>query len=271
MKILKLVGSLLLTVACFYGLNTKFGSVPPIGKFLNPYNGIWQNEKDEVTSGRLTIEGLAEEVIVHYDSALIPHVFAKNDKDLYRIQGYLTAKHRLWQMEFQTYAAAGRLSEIVGSAAIDYDRQERRRGMGYGADQALEEMEKDPETMRLVEAYASGVNSYISSLEKKNYPVEYKLLDYKPEPWTVNKTALLLMYMTKMLAGGDSDLQYTNALRLFGEEQFNFLFPDFFDVNDPVIPKETDWSYIDVPRTATPDATDYDRYPVSKIRATQSR
>ena len=45
-------------------------------------------------------------------------------------------------MEFQTYAAAGRLSEIVGEGALNYDRTERRRGMGYGADQSVAHMEK---------------------------------------------------------------------------------------------------------------------------------
>ncbi|WP_115462460.1 penicillin acylase family protein [Winogradskyella aurantiaca] len=252
MKYLKLLISLVLTGAIFYGLDSKFGSIPPLGKFLNPYNGIWQNETDESIEGELIIEGLADEVIVHYDEALIPHVFAQNDKDLYRAQGYITAKHRLWQLEFQTYAAAGRLSEIVGEAAIEYDKRERRRGMGYGAEMAIEKMKSDPVTYNLVESYAAGVNSYINSLDPKDYPVEYKLLNYKPEPWTINKTALLLMYMTKMLAGGDDDLEYTNTLQLLGKENFDFLLPDFFDITDPVIPKETDWSYIDVPQTPTP-------------------
>ena len=252
MKYLKFLISLVLTGAIFYGLDSKFGSIPPLGKFLNPYNGIWQNETDESIDGSLIIEGLADEVVVHYDEALIPHVFAQNDKDLYRAQGYITAKHRLWQLEFQTYAAAGRLSEIVGEGAIEYDKRERRRGMGYGADMAIEKMKSDPITYNLVESYAAGVNSYINSLDPKDYPVEYKLLNYKPEPWTINKTALLLMYMTKMLAGGDDDLEYTNTLQLLGKENFDFLLPDFFDITDPVIPKETDWSFIDVPQTPTP-------------------
>jgi len=252
MKYLKLLLSLVVAAAVFYGLDTKFGSIPPVGKFLNPYTGFWQNESEESVDGSLIIEGLAEEVIVHYDRHLIPHVFAKNDKDLYRAQGYLTAKHRLWQMEFQTHAAAGRLSEIIGSAAIDYDRTERRRGMGYGAAMALEKMKEDPVTYNYVEAYAAGVNSYLASLDPKDYPVEYKLLDYEPEPWTVDKSALLLMYMTKMLASRDSDLEYTNTLKLLGKEQFDFLFPDFFDNTDPVIPKDTDWSFIDVPQTPLP-------------------
>ncbi|WP_179351933.1 penicillin acylase family protein [Winogradskyella vidalii] len=252
MKYFKLTLSFILMIGMFYALNTKFGSIPPIGKFLNPYTGVWQNETDESISGNITIPELQEKVSVHYDAELIPHLFAQNDLDLYRAQGYITAKHRLWQMEFQTFAAAGRLSEIIGEAALDYDKQERRRGMGYGAEQTLKKMAKDKEVMALVEAYAEGVNSYISQLAPKDYPVEYKLLDYQPEVWTPKKTALLLMYMTKMLAGGDEDMENTNALRLFGQERFDLLFPEFFDKTDPIIPKETDWSFIDVPQTENP-------------------
>ena len=252
MNYFKLILSFVLTIAIFFALNTKFGSIPPIGKFLNPYTGVWQNETDESISGSISIPELQDEVTVHYDAELIPHVFAQNDLDLYRAQGYITAKHRLWQMEFQTFAASGRLSEIIGDAALNYDRQERRRGMGYGAEQTLKKMAEDKTTMALVQAYADGVNSYIDQLNPKYLPVEYKLLDYQPEAWTPKKTALLLMYMTKMLAGGDEDMANTNALRLFGKERFDLLFPDFFDITDPVISKETDWSYIDVPQTPSP-------------------
>ena len=250
MKYIKLLISFVLTAGIFYALNTKLGSIPPLGKFLNPSSGIWQNESDESINGEVTIPGLTNSVIVHYDKLMIPHVFAENEHDLYKAQGYLTAKHRLWQLEFQTHAAAGRLSEIFGEGALEYDRTERRRGMGYGAEQAIEYMEQhDTETLRFVQDYADGVNAYINQLNPEDYPVEYKLLDYEPEAWSPKKTALLLMYMTKLLAGYDDDLEYTNVLRLIGEENFNLLFPDFFDSTDPVIPKDTDWSFIDVPQT----------------------
>ncbi|MGM5469224.1 penicillin acylase family protein [Flavobacteriaceae bacterium LMO-SS05] len=254
MKYFKFILSFLLTIAIFYALNTKLGSVPPIGKFLSPSQGVWQNEHDESIMGNLQIDGISDQVIVHYDENLIPHIFAQNDTDLYKAQGYITAKHRLWQMEFQTYAAAGRLSEIIGEKALNYDRAQRRKGMGFGAENALEKMKEDPEMIVFLEAYRDGVNSYINQLSPNEYPVEYKLLDYKPEPWTTKKTALLLMYMTDMLCGGDSDLEYTNALRKFGKERFDLLYPDFFDVNDPVIPKDTDWSFIDVKMAETPQS-----------------
>ncbi len=253
MNAIKLIASFLLMLSVGYGLNVKFGSVPPIGKFLNPYTGIWQNETDETTTGTLSIPNLKDKVTVHYDAQLIPHVFAQNENDLYRAQGYLTAKHRLWQMEFQTFAASGRLSEIIGEAALNYDRQERRRGMVYGAEQTLKKMSEDPTTLAQVQAYADGVNSYIAHLKPEDYPVEYKLLDYQPEAWTPKKTALLLMYMTKMLAGGDNDMENTNALRLFGKARFDLLFPDFYNHTEPIIPKDHDWSFINVLQTPHPN------------------
>ena len=252
MKYIKLLLALALTIAIFYAMNTKIGSAPPIGKFLNPYTGIWQNETDEMITGEINIPSLLDEVSVHYDEQLIPHVFAQNETDLYKAQGYLTAKHRLWQLEFQTHAAAGRLSEIFGENALNYDRQERRKGMGYGADQAMIEMQKNPKTYQLVKAYADGVNAYIDQLSPKDYPVEYKLLDYQPEAWTPKKTALLLMYMTKMLTMRNYDLEYTNMYRILGQENFDLLFPDFFNKVEPIIPKDTDWSFIDVPQTPLP-------------------
>jgi penicillin amidase len=255
MKYLKFFVSLVLLIGIFFVLNTKFGSVPAIGEFLNPAQGIWQNEQTESITGNIQIEGLSDKVTVLYDNNLIPHIFAQNDTDLYKAQGYITAKHRLWQMEFQTHASAGRLSEIIGEKALDYDRAQRRKGMGFGAENALKKMqEDDPEIIALIEAYCEGVNSYIESLKPKDFPVEYKLLGYKPELWSVKKTAYLLMYMTDMLCGKESDLEYTNALRLLGKERFDLLYPDFFDVNDPIIPKETDWSYIDTPITETPQS-----------------
>ncbi|RZS93576.1 penicillin acylase family protein [Aquimarina brevivitae] len=253
MKYVTLVITLVLTLTIFYVLNTKMGSLPPLGQFLNPVSGIWQNETDESISGAVSIPGLTDKVTVHYDEQLIPHVFAQNEHDLYKAQGYITAKHRLWQLEFQTHAAAGRLSEIFGEGALTYDRTERRRGMGYGAEQVIAYMKQhDPETLGFMQDYADGVNAYIDQLHPNDYPVEYKLLDYTPERWSIKKSSLLLMYMTKTLAGYDDDLEYTNVLRLIGKENFDLLFPDFFDSTDPVIPSNTDWSFIDVPQTPLP-------------------
>lgn len=242
MKWFKLILSGLLCAVLAYALNTKFGQIPPLGKFLAPNQGVWQNEDSGAGEEIIDIPGLSAPVEVFYDEALIPHVFAQNDADLYRAQGYLTAMHRLWQMEFQTHAASGRVSEFIGSDGLDFDREQRRKGMVFGAENALKSMQEIPGLQELLEAYRDGVNSYIESLSPNDYPVEYKLLDYAPEPWTIKKTALLLMYMADMLAGGESDLENTNFLKKYGKERFDFLFPDYYDVLDPIIPKDRDWS-----------------------------
>ena len=98
MKTVKFIASMLLCAALFYIGHFGLGSLPPLGKFINPTSGFWQNERSE-TSGEITaLSGLSQKVRIHYDAQLIPHIFAENDLDLYRAQGYITAKHRLWQM-----------------------------------------------------------------------------------------------------------------------------------------------------------------------------
>ena len=258
MKYIKFFISLALSIGILYFLNTKVGQLPPLGKFLNPFHGFWKNAQSETDNPeKLTsIDGLSSPVTIHYDDQLIPHVFAANDTDLYKAQGYITAQHRLWQMEFQTFASAGRLSEILGGIALNFDRGQRRKGMVFGAENSLTFIEKDPQQKALMEAYTEGVNAYINELTYAELPLEYKLLDYQPEPWSLHKTSLLLMYMTDMLAGGDADLQNTNALKLFGKEQFDLLFPDFPADQDPVIPQERDWSDIDPVKIEKP-STDF--------------
>jgi penicillin amidase len=164
---------------------------------------------------------------------------------MFMAQGYIIAQHRLWQMEFQTHAAAGRISEIIGPAAINFDRMQRRKGMVIGAQKSLDAMMKDPETSEAIEAYKDGVNAYIESLDYGDLPIEYKILDYRPEPWTKLKTALILQYMIDELTGYDEDLQNTNAIQLFGPKAFNNLYPERVGEISPVIPTGSDngWDY----------------------------
>lgn len=83
-----------------------------------------------------------------YDELGVPHIFADNLEDVIYAQGYVEAKDRLWQMEFQTLAAAGRLSEIVGEKALPIDRFNRRIGILRAAKNSLIEIEKNPESKK---------------------------------------------------------------------------------------------------------------------------
>jgi len=260
-KVFKFGVSLLLTVALTYCLNRgwDFGTpIPPLGKFLDPFHGFWANaETKSVPDNELAIEGLKDKVSVVYDSLLIPHIFANNDDDLYRVMGYVTAQHRLWQMEFQTHAAAGRVSEIIGEKALDFDRNQRRLGMVYGAENATQAHMADSVIGRMNKAYTEGVNAYIAGLTYEGFPLEYKLLDYAPELWTELKMGLLLKNMSKTLNIGEDDFQMTNALNLFGKEMLDILYPDQEGVGDPIVDNPGGWRFdavkLDTVPLALPD------------------
>src|SRR6476469_1080880 len=178
MRVVPFILSFVITVALVVALNMKWGSVPPLGKFLSPQQGFWQNAEPTGAdlNENLTFDSLKGEVTVYLDDRLVPHVFAQQEYDVYFVQGFLHAKYRLWQMEFQTYAAEGRISEVLGNDPrfIHFDREQRRLGMVYGAENALKAMESDPFTKSAVDAYTAGVNSYINSLTESNLPIEYK-------------------------------------------------------------------------------------------------
>ncbi|MBD0368388.1 MAG: penicillin acylase family protein, partial [Flavisolibacter sp.] len=243
MRIFSFIISTLITLALVFVLNHKWGSIPPLGKFLSPQQGFWQNAEpaDHNFSEELKLKNLKAPVQVYFDERLVPHIFAKGEEDAYFVQGYLHAQFRLWQMEFQTMAAAGRISEILGDDPrfIRHDREQRRLGMVYGAENSLAEMEKHPDYKRVVDAYTAGVNAYINSLTESSLPVEYKLLDYKPEAWSNLKIALFLKQMSKELAGFERDLEFTNTKQAFNVEEMKRLFPQFSDSSAPIIPKGT--------------------------------
>ncbi|HEY0066170.1 MAG TPA: penicillin acylase family protein [Flavisolibacter sp.] len=243
MRIIPFVISTVITGALVFALNKKWGAIPPLGKLLSPQQGFWQNaeETDHDYNQQLDLDGLKGKVNVYFDERLVPHVFAQHDEDAYFVQGYLHAKFRLWQMEFQTLAAAGRISEKMGSDErfLQFDREQRRLGMVSGAENALREMEASPETKSAGDAYTAGVNAYISSLSEAELPVEYKILDYRPEPWSNLKTALFLKQMSKTLAGSDRDLEFTNARQVFSADEIARLFTAVPDSLIPIVPAGT--------------------------------
>jgi len=262
MKIFSFILFGAITIILILLFNTNMVLPVPLGKLLSPQQGVWQNAEplDEDYSAQLSFPQLKGKVNVYFDDRLVPHVFADNENDAYFVQGYLHAKFRLWQMEFQVRAAAGRLSEVIGDKTLEYDRQQRRLGMVYAAENNLKEVEKDPETLAECDNYTAGVNDYIESLKASTLPIEYKLLGYQPEKWTNLKSALFLKYMALELAGSENDFEMTNAKSVFSTADFNKIYPIVMDSLDPIVPKGTIFPIpkIEVKIPATADSLYYD-------------
>jgi penicillin G amidase len=123
-------------------------------------------------------------------------------------------------------------SMIEGSVAWD-----------FAAKQSLESLADNQDALIMVEKYSEGINAYIQSLNYKSLPFEYKLLNYWPEPWSPLKCMLLSKSMAQTLNMGDKDMEMTNALKLFGREMLETLYPDREPVSDPIVEKPGGWKF----------------------------
>lgn len=244
MRIVPFIISTVVTGALIFALNKRWGTVPALGQFLSPQTGFWQAAEadgEDITEN-FRFNDLKGNVNVYLDDRLVPHVFAEQDEDAYFVQGFLHAKYRLWQMDFQSRYAAGRLSEVLSDERlVNVDRLQRRMGMGYAAEIMVAEMEKDPVTTAMLNAYTAGVNKYISSLTEATLPLEYKLLGYRPEAWSNLKIALFIKLMSADLAGLSyaRDLEFTNMKSVFSRSEMALLFPQVSDSSQPIIPAGT--------------------------------
>jgi penicillin G amidase len=170
----------------------------------------------DVTS-EMTLDGIRASVDVYRDPWGIPHIKAGSEEDLYFAQGYVTAQDRLWHMDADRFRALGRWSECVGEAGIAQDKLLRAAGMGRTA--KLDYEVCSDAAKQMLDAYTAGVNAFCESTDV--LPIEYKLLDTKPEKWeswhciTVYKmrNSLLGTFEPKLLRTRMS--QDPNAARAF--------------------------------------------------------
>lgn len=273
MKFIKLFFWSALTIffAVLIHSSFKLGSspIPALGPLFNPVTGFWQNAESvkEYTDIDITTPDIQSPIRVKYDDRMVPHIFAETLEDALFAQGYVEAYHRLFQMDISTRAPAGRLAEVFGKKLIDRDLSSRRLGMGFAAENAVKGWQKHKEHLTLLESYEAGINKYISELSPKDYPFEYKLLGFKPEPWTMLKSAYMLKAMSLVLCGHEEDVAHSNALKLLGPEDFNFIYPEYDPKNNPIIPSGTAWNIdIDTSMDRSVSAvldhyeTDIDRY-----------
>ncbi|MFZ4633618.1 MAG: penicillin acylase family protein [Saprospiraceae bacterium] len=219
--------------------------LPPAGQFFNPFSGFWRNAEpvgSNAWSGTdVRLPGLKGKVEVVLDDLMVPHIFAQTLEDAVMVQGYLTAKDRLWQMDIATRKVSGRLSEVLGERTLRIDSMNRRNGLGWAAERDLESWKNDPTGMALLDAYTAGVNAHINALKPADYPIEFKILNYAPEPWSPLKTAFMVENMAETLCKREYDLSATQTRDLLGQETYDALFPDWNPLQQPVVPDIGQW------------------------------
>ncbi len=171
--------------------------------------------------GDLAVPGLKEPVEVLRDEWGIPHIYARNTHDLFFAQGYVTAQDRLWQMEMWRRWHEGRLAEIFGPAAFDYDARTRLM-MFRGPWDAAEWTSYHPDAEQIFTAYANGVNAFIER-NAANLPVEFKLTGIRPDPWTARTVVLRWAQIGLSSVRGHAlnELQLARDVARFGADEAN--------------------------------------------------
>lgn len=138
---------------------------------------LFADTNDDIFS--LNLLGLMDEVEVFREPSGIVHIQAQNENDLFFTQGFVHAQDRLWQMEYQRRLGAGRLSEVLGENTLRQDLYLRTLGLYQAAESAYQNL--SPEVRHIIDVYTAGVNSYLTTAP--TLPLEFRLLDYEPEPW----------------------------------------------------------------------------------------
>ncbi len=175
-------------------------------------------------SGEIAVTGLKQSVKLYFDDYGVPQIYAQNEEDAYFTLGYVHARDRLWQMDLTRRVAEGRLSEIFGSTAIEFDKLFKTIGIYRFAYTWLNSL--SPKSKEVLTSYTLGINSFIES-HYNNLPVEFDALNYKPEPWKPENTLML----ARMMAWDLNIAWYTDyilgeVLTKAGIEKTAAIFPD---------------------------------------------
>ncbi len=195
-------------------------------------------------TGRVDLVGLSSPVEVLRDAYGVPNIYADNAEDLFEAQGYVHAQDRFFEMDFRRHLAAGRLSELFGASQLETDSYVRTLGWRRVAGQEL--ALQSSSTRRYLDAYAAGVNAYLSGRSAGELSLEYSLLgfqglDYTPEKWTAVDSLSWLKVMAWEL-GSDFDQESDRAVvtATVGTARAASLYPERpLDGFDPIVGQGT--------------------------------
>jgi penicillin G amidase len=171
--------------------------------------------------GTVTLPVLDAPVEVLRDRFAVPAVFATSADDAYRVQGYLHATDRTFQLDLLRRLGTGRLAELVGEAGLGSDRLMRTLGFASHVEDEWKLLEGRSRDALL--HYAEGVNAGFERARRR-LPVEYRLLRTRPEPWRPQDCLVLSRVMALSLCGNwESELARGELAARFGTDVLDAL------------------------------------------------
>lgn len=130
--------------------------------------------------GDVKLPGLKESVEVVRDRWGVPHIYAKNQDDLFFAQGFVAAQDRMFQLDLWRRIGVGEMAEVVGESALEADTFARL--IRYRGDMDAEWKSYSPDTKQIAIAFTNGINACIKQTGDK-LPIEFRILGYQPKLW----------------------------------------------------------------------------------------
>lgn len=129
------------------------------------------------------VSGLRQSAEILVDQWGVPHIYAKNEDDLFFAQGFNAARDRLFQLDLWRRRGLGQLSEVFGANYLEQDRAARL--FLYRGDMKQEWKAYGPHAEQLSKQFVAGINAYVDYVTKhtKALPLEFKTLKYLPAKW----------------------------------------------------------------------------------------
>lgn len=158
---------------------------------------IWLGQPE--LDGARQVPGLHAEATIARDDDGVVHIKAGSEHDAYYALGFVHAQDRFFQMEMLRRLAAGRLAEVVGPPAADFDVRMRILGIDRMARQDVVNLPDD--IRKVYDAYADGVNAWLET--RHGIAADELTLAFapNPEPWLAEHSIAWTRLMSLRLVG----------------------------------------------------------------------
>jgi len=181
--------------------------------------------------GELKIPGLKESVTIQRDANGMAYIHAQNMDDLLMAQGFATAQDRLFQMQLTRLVIQGRVCELAGFAAKNFDIRMRTIGLNRMAKKQADIL--NDETKGYFQSYVDGINAFIENCPNDIH-LEFKLAGIQPEIWEVADSLGILYYMGYSTAANlNTEIVAQTLLETLGYEKASQIMPVNINADDP--------------------------------------
>jgi penicillin G amidase len=150
-----------------------------------------------ITGGQLKGMPVHAAVAIYRDARDFPHIRAADEHDAFFAEGFAEASDRLFQMDLFRRYVYGRLAEVLGPIQLSTDEAMRAYDVHDIVDREWRTLV--PRDRRALTAFSDGVNA---AMRTQALPVEFRLLLYKPDPWTPRDSLAVTLAISASL--GDS-------------------------------------------------------------------